>query len=304
MIPNKNELNQNEKTINSITTDTKAISNENEWNLTGGKKKWIRICPTCHKDIILSDKKYFNKSNKENRLCISCSLKLSHKQRGHISNSDKKELKIKCPQCGKHRNYYRTILNNRLCKSCVAKNNYPNRKEKLIYGILHNRLHGKVIHSKNVERNCPKCDCIIKNTSIHYVNKNKHRWCKSCACKENLRKNNINFPFIPSFNPIACQIIEKYSKNNGYNFQHGLNGGEIYITELGYWLDGYDKDRNVVIECYEPFHYYCNGNLKQKDIDRQNNIINHLKCEFIQVKYDGKSNTLKTITTINSTSKN
>jgi hypothetical protein len=129
------------------------------------------------------------------------------------------------------------------------------------------------------------------------VNKNKHRLCKSCACKENVRKNNINFPNIPSFNPNACKIIDEYGKQNGYNFQHALNGGEIFIKDLVVWLDGYDKENNVVIECYEPFHYYCDGRLKSKDIIRQEKIINHLKCKLIEIMYDGKSNNIKSIKT-------
>jgi len=33
----------------------------------------------------------------------------------------------------------------------------------------------------------------------------------------------------PSYNKNACKIIEKYGKENGYNFQHVMNGGEFYI---------------------------------------------------------------------------
>lgn len=293
MIPiTKNET-QNEKTINSIINDTEIKSCEIECENTG--KKWIRKCPKCDKDIIVSSKKYYEKSLKENRICLSCASKIFHEKQGHISKEDKRKIGIKCPQCGKSRPYYRTILNNRLCKSCVAKNNYPNQKSKLIYGISNNRQHGKTINPKIVERNCPKCDRIIKHTSLHYANKNNHRWCKSCACKENIKKNNINFPFIPSFNPLSCNIIEEYGKKNGYNFQHGLNGGEFYIKELGYWLDGYDKEKNIVIECNEPFHYYSNGNMKSKDEKRQNDIINFLKCSFIRIKYNGKNNTIQKV---------
>lgn len=293
MSPKNNEIWLNKETINSITNDTKKKLNGNGWKIIGGKKKWIRRCPLCHKDIIISSEKYYNLSTERNTSCLSCSSKISHTKRGHISKQDKRKIGIKCPQCGKDRPYYRTILNNRLCKSCIAKNKYPNRKTKLMNGLFNNRLHGKVINPRIVKRNCPKCGRIIKHTSVHYINKNKHRWCKFCACKENIKKNNINFPFIPSFNPLSCDIIEKYGKENGYNFQHGMNGGEYYVKELGYWLDGYDKDKNIVIECYEPFHYYCNGNLKQKDIDRRNTIINHLKCQFIEIKYNGKSDIIK-----------
>lgn len=66
----------------------------------------------------------------------------------------------------------------------------------------------------------------------------------------------------------------------GWNLQHALNGGEIEID--GYWLDGYDKEKNIVFEFDEPYHYidWKNNILREKDIDRQNYIINKLHCEF------------------------
>ena len=87
----------------------------------------------------------------------------------------------------------------------------------------------------------------------------------------------------PNFNPKACEIIEKYGKENGYNFQHALNGGEYYIKELGYWVDGYDKEKNIVCEYYEKnrHHYDINGNIKKKDVDRMDEIKQQLKCKFI-----------------------
>lgn len=292
---NKNEIPNNE-TINSITADTKTKSSENGWLIIGGKKKWIRICPSCQSDIVVSSEKYYREATKGNRLCLSCSSKKSHKIRGHISNKDKRQLKIKCLQCSKLRPYYRTIGNNRVCKSCVGKNTYDIKRDKIKFGILNNRKNsGKSDKPKPYTRSCPKCGNPIKHTSLHYTNKNKHRRCKSCACKENISKNGINFPFIPSFNPISCNIIDDYGKSNGYNFQHALNGGEVCVPQLGVWLDGYDKDKNVVIECYEPFHYYCDGRLKQKDLTRETNILNHLKCEFIRIKYNGKTNNIESI---------
>jgi len=61
-----------------------------------------------------------------------------------------------------------------------------------------------------------------------------------------------------------------------------MNGGEFYIKELGYWLDGYDKENNVVYEFDEKYH--DNQKQKQKDMLRQQDIINHLKCKFIRIK--------------------
>jgi hypothetical protein len=84
----------------------------------------------------------------------------------------------------------------------------------------------------------------------------------------------------PSFNVKACDIIEKYGKDNGYNFQHALNGGEFFIRELGYWVDGYDIEKNVVIEYYETAH----KQMIEKDEIRIEKIKNTLNCEVIILK--------------------
>ena len=81
----------------------------------------------------------------------------------------------------------------------------------------------------------------------------------------------------PNYNPVACQKIDAYGKKNGYIFQHAMNGGEYHIKELGYFVDGYDKEKNVVIEYYEKIHS------KQviEDFNREIEICNHLGCDFI-----------------------
>ena len=74
--------------------------------------------------------------------------------------------------------------------------------------------------------------------------------------------------------------------NNNIYIQHAMNGGEYYIKELGYWLDGYDKLNNIVYEYDEAFHFDKYGKLLEKDIIRQNEIIDFLKCKFIRIKYN------------------
>lgn len=91
-------------------------------------------------------------------------------------------------------------------------------------------------------------------------------------------KNDIN----PFYNPIACKFIDEYGNKNGYNFQHAENGGEIKLP-IGFFLDGYDSDKNVVIEYYEKHHYDILGNLKEKEINREIEIINYLNCILIRV---------------------
>jgi hypothetical protein len=85
----------------------------------------------------------------------------------------------------------------------------------------------------------------------------------------------------PRYNPDACKVIDEYGKLHGYNFQHAENGGEFYIKELGYWVDGYDKEKNTVIEYYESYHH---DEKRERDVRRQKEIVEHLKCNFIILK--------------------
>ena len=84
----------------------------------------------------------------------------------------------------------------------------------------------------------------------------------------------------PRYNVNSISYFDKLSKEMGWNLQHAENGGEI--TVLGYWLDAYDKEKNIVVEYDEPRHYKDieNNVLIEKDIERQNEIIEHLHCEF------------------------
>jgi len=94
-----------------------------------------------------------------------------------------------------------------------------------------------------------------------------------------IKKMGLGQTVVPRYNPDACKLIDEYGKLHGYNFQHAENGGEYYIKELGYWVDGYDIERNTVIEVDEAHH----SRQIKKDIIRQNEIISHLGCEFIRI---------------------
>jgi len=82
----------------------------------------------------------------------------------------------------------------------------------------------------------------------------------------------------PRYNISSIPILEQKAKElNIFDLQHAENGGEYFIKELGYWVDGYSKDRNIVIEYYEKFH---NKKIK-RDLRRQNEIMKFLNCQFI-----------------------
>jgi len=52
------------------------------------------------------------------------------------------------------------------------------------------------------------------------------------------------------------------------------------LSKLGYIVDGYCKETNTVYEVYEPFHYFSKEKI-QKDIRRQKEIEEYLKCKFV-----------------------
>jgi hypothetical protein len=196
----------------------------------------------------------------------------------------------KCPKCGKDIVYtvkstmVTADINNSCCRNCG-----------------HTKHERKPFYTKT-------CDCgkkqIYTNRKVYERSLKKNTRCRVCSGKENGkytlgRKRTDEFKrymrvtsikrlkariknFSSRSNPVATKFIEEYGNQNGFNFQHALNGGEYHIEELGYFVDGYDKEKNVVFEYDEPNHYYRNGHLKNKDIKRMSEIMNHLHCRFIR----------------------
>ena len=125
--------------------------------------------------------------------------------------------------------------------------------------------------------------------SFNTLNKiRKYRLGKRCSKKTRMKMRMSHLKYIetvcgrvyPNFNPTACQKIDEYGKRHGYHFQHAKNGGEFHIKGLGYFVDGYDAKKNVVIEYYERAHQKT----KEQDENRKREIINHLGCKFIELK--------------------
>jgi len=98
----------------------------------------------------------------------------------------------------------------------------------------------------------------------------------------NLLDNNIGV-FIPLYNKNSIPIIEKFGKDNGFNFQHAENGGEIFLEDIFVWVDAYDKEKNVVLEFYEKEHKYR----KEKDKKRVKKIVKYLKCKLFIIHESG-----------------
>lgn len=88
-------------------------------------------------------------------------------------------------------------------------------------------------------------------------------------------------------NPIACKFIDELNKINGWNLQHAQNGGEVEL--YGYFVDGYDKQRNIIFEYDEPEHY--RGYKHRRDLIRQENLLREVTPSLF-LRYDEKNNKL------------
>lgn len=192
----------------------------------------------------------------------------------------------KC-ECGKEFNKYQSL--NAHLSHC----NYHHQ----CLGTIRKLRPSELNHSMNWENKTPeeikqikiKAGNTIKQKiqqgELISVFKGKHH---SEESKQKTRESTLKYiESLPNYNGTkaryshkACEYINKLNEQNNWNLQHAENGGEYSIC--GYFVDGYDKNLNIVFEYDEPTHYLNKENniLKDKDIQRQNNIIKELNCEF------------------------
>lgn len=138
--------------------------------------------------------------------------------------------------------------------------------------LSENKFQPTWVNRKHTEETKSK----IRNSTIAYL--------KSCDPNWQVR-----------YNKASIAIIEKIGRENGWCFCHAENKGE-FKTKNGYFLDAYDPVKNIVLEYDEARHYKdaTKNILIEKDIIRQNNIIDELHCDFY--RYNSVTNTLWKVT--------
>jgi hypothetical protein len=228
-----------------------------------------RNCPKCGSEILYKIKKFYEIANKKNTCCRKCCV--IGKGFTGKKHDEKTKKQIHNKLIGKNNPMYGRQHSYRIRKKISE--NMPDQTG------LNNHFYGKH-HSEKTK---------IKLRKIHIGNTYSLGLKRSIEAKRKMRvsaikrierdKNNGNQIF-PNFNSNAISIIENYGKEHGYDFQHAMNGGEYFISELGYWVDGYDREKNVIIEYYENRHKYT----MERDVQRKHEIINFLKCDFIELK--------------------
>lgn len=181
-----------------------------------------------------------------------------HKKKDHFHQHDR----LTCPFCKKKLQTAAQLGGHIVnCKCNPNKSFYDDGHKRAGKTLSTNIQNGTVIPSWKGRHHTSETKKKMQLSACQYLlNINKH------PCRYN--KKSILF-------------FDNLSKERGWNLQHAENGGEFY-TGIGYFVDAYDREKNIVVEYDEPRHYIDveHNVLKEKDLKRQKEIIEHLHCEY------------------------
>jgi hypothetical protein len=149
------------------------------------------------------------------------------------------------------KSYLLCVRNNTKCRKCATKESGKTNRGWMVTEDYRNKM-------SNVLK-------MVRNTDI-YGEEFKRK------CRENKLRKIQQQGVQRTYNPEACRFIDRFNVKFGIQLRHGLNGGEIKF--IGYSLDGYDKERNIVFEYDEPKHHILS--VKKKDEERQQRLIEYL----------------------------
>ena len=211
-------------------------------------------------------------------------------------DGNRTKVKIICPIHGIFEQIPNDHLRNHGCPECTNKKKLTNDSFIIKSNIIHNTKYDYSLTHCDGNKTKVKIICPIHGIFEQIPDSHlKGRGCPICgninkriSHLKRIEENKLNgYQLVPNFNKTACKIFDDISIKEGIHIQHAMNGGEYHIKELGYWVDGYDKENNTVYEFDEHDHKYR----IEKDIVRQNEIEYHLKCKFIRlnknnIKYD------------------
>ena len=188
----------------------------------------------------------------ESKKLISKTHKGRPKSEEHKRKLRELNLGEKNPVFGKHIN--------------LGELNYMYGKRSLFYNKKHSEIVKKIISEKN-------------------KGKRYHLGCKNTTeMKENMSQLKKEFYKLypeklptPNIGKHEKEILDKLE--NQYHTQIIRQ----YPVE-GYFIDGYSPELNTVFEVDENHHFDFEGNLKTEDIQRQQQIVDTLGCQFIRIK--------------------
>ena len=278
-----------------------------------------RNCPVCNADIFHTRKRHMEKAKKNGSSCKKCAGKAPwNKGLVGVQEPWNKGLKGVQSSIKKGKKYEEIYgeerseeIKNKLKSSLTGrklteehKNNISNAEKgrEIIWGDKISKTRkGKKLSAEHVEKlkenhvgmkgKKHSVDTLMKMSKIK-IGENNPMYGQNQSEVSNQKRRlktikNIQSRFgqaTPNYNPKACEMFNNMMIKNNCYIQHAENGGEYHIKELGYWVDGYDAENNIVYEFDEMHHFDFYGSLNKKDIIRQSQIEKNLKCEFVRIK--------------------
>jgi hypothetical protein len=217
--------------------------------------------------------------------CINCNMEVEFKYKARFDKIN--HTTFKCSKCRKLVQKNCVICDTLFFTSDNGKTCKPACKMKLVALTISNGQYENISQIPTIKQKVTNKGRYFSKIDVTGINNPHYGYTHSDETKRKqrlrrLKSLNTKKPCYPGYNKIACNRIDEYGYKNGYNFQHAENGGEYFIEHLGYYVDGYDKEQNVVIE-YDERHHFKHGKLRQNDIKRQKEIEEYLKCKFIRI---------------------
>jgi len=261
---------------------TKNVKNS-EWIIIGDKKVWPRKCNYCNYIKHYNRYSHFKRAEEISGRCSNC-IKDNPRSGWHHTEETKNLISKK--HMGVNNPFYGKKHSKETLKMLSDKFKGQGNPQYGKYG-KHHPKYG--ISKGSVEHHSIQSKLKISNANKLYA---KLPGYKNPAKRQDVRRkirlsvikhiqNKIQKDLRPCYNSEACNFIDELNRKNNWNLRHALSGGEHYIRELGFWLDGYDKDKNIVFEYNERKHYNIDGSLKERDINRMNEIKKLYGCKYL-----------------------
>ena len=273
--------------------------------------EWSKNCPDCGVCMYYSNKYKLTCGIKTNSVCKKCKYKkVSNSLMGKCLSNDHKEALKNGWIHRKENGYIHPMLDKHHSDESIQKMKISHQKYKPWLGKHHsNETKIKMSeswkqHPRNMlpvieaarKYNKGRSFSIERRRKISESNKGRKHTdeakkkismrlkglVRTDETKEKLRvirlKQLKDQGVVKCFNKKACEFIDLFGKEHGFQFKHGNNGGEVMIS--GYMVDGYDKNKNIVFEYDEKPHE--TPSRKVKDLKRCSRLILKSGCKVLR----------------------
>lgn len=245
------------------------------------KTPFFRNCPQCNSTLFYKSKKGLKVAIKYNRICKVCS------NTGENNNNFGKP----CPQ------HIKDILSKLHTGRLVSKKTRKKRSESLmgeknpmfgLTGSLSPNFGKNLSDEHKLKLHNSKVGIPLSQYHREKISESLTGRTHSKETKLKMRLSKIKYivekngSIAPRYNKRACLYFDLLETEKKWDGLYASKNGEFFIDTLGYWVDYYEPNLNIIIEYDEKKHYNVDGTLKKKDVERMNIIIQRLNCKFFR----------------------